>query len=533
MFRLLGFLFALGAVGSAAGELFGLKLPTLAWGFELSRSVGGLRIALGEGQEPFLWFGWLTTVLAFVFGVYLFIRFWDEASLAPMTLRRIERFKRIKRGYYSWLVLLALIVLAGLDQVLVGSDALVVKYKGEWSFPAFTQDIEQGTKYGVTGDLAEAEPQYRGLKKSFREEDEGNWVMMPLWPYSPTNDNIPALASALEVKDGMVQDGKEGYSGLGSRLFDPEDPLGVHLQYKFRKGLKTGQAFGWDQKRNRVYGAKYAEGELVPGSETYSGELPLAEYLSASPEKLYHVDRPPSAPMLSPSAKHPLGTNSQGYDVLAYLYGGLKVNIQAAILYIPIVYLVGVTMGLLMGYFGGWFDLVVQRIIEVLSNIPFLFLVIIVSSSVPAQWKDSFGLYVILAILAVFGWMGMTYVMRAAALKERARDYVAAARVLGASTPRILFRHLLPNSVAIVVTLIPFSVSGLVLSLTALDYLGFGLPPKYATWGKLLQDGIGNLSSPWLVTCAFGALVFLLVLVTFVGEAVREAFDPKKFTYYR
>ena len=110
---------------------------------------------------------------------------------------------------------------------------------------------------------------------------------------------------------------------------------------------------------------------------------------------------------------------------------------------------------------------------------------------------------------------------------------LAAARVLGASTPRILFRHLLPNSVAIVVTLIPFSVSGLVLSLTALDYLGFGLPPKYATWGKLLQDGIGNLSSPWLVTCAFGALVFMLVLVTFVGEAVREAFDPKKFTYYR
>ena len=175
----------------------------------------------------------------------------------------------------------------------------------------------------------------------------------------------------------------------------------------------------------------------------------------------------------------------------------------------------------------------VQRLIEILSNIPFLFLVIIVSEAVPAQWKDRFGLYVILGILALFGWIGMTYYMRTAALKEKARDYIAASRVLGASTPRILFRHLLPNSVAIVVTLVPFSVSGLVLSLTALDYLGFGLPEKYATWGKLLQDGLHNLSSPWLVSSAFVALVVLLVLVTFVGEAVREAFDPKKFTVYR
>jgi microcin C transport system permease protein len=105
--------------------------------------------------------------------------------------------------------------------------------------------------------------------------------------------------------------------------------------------------------------------------------------------------------------------------------------------------------------------------------------------------------------------------------------------VLGAGTPRVMLRHLLPNTVAILVTLVPFTVSGLIFALTALDYLGFGLPPEYATWGRLLNDGLANLSAPWLVTATFVALVSTLVLITFVGEAVREAFDPKKFTYYR
>ncbi|MGB2265709.1 MAG: ABC transporter permease subunit [Akkermansiaceae bacterium] len=139
----------------------------------------------------------------------------------------------------------------------------------------------------------------------------------------------------------------------------------------------------------------------------------------------------------------------------------------------------------------------------------------------------------ILLILVIFGWMGMTYLMRTAALKEKARDYVAASRVIGCTTPRILFQHILPNSVAILVTLVPFSISGLILGLTSLDYLGFGLPPEYATWGTLLREGLTNLSAPWLVSSAFVCLVSVLILVTFVGEAVREAFDPKKFTYYK
>jgi microcin C transport system permease protein len=225
-----------------------------------------------------------------------------------------------------------------------------------------------------------------------------------------------------------------------------------------------------------------------------------------------------------------LGTTSQGYDVLAYLYGGLQVNFKAALIYLPVVYLIGITLGMMMGYFGGWFDLAVQRLIEIFSNMPFLFVVIIFSSMVPEQFK---GLPVILTILVLFGWMGMTYLMRTAAYRDKERDYIAAARVAGAGTPRILFRHLLPNTIAIIVTVVPFTISGLVFALTSLDYLGFGLPPEYATWGRLLNDGLANLSAPWLVTSTFTVLVGLLVLITFVGEAVREAFDPKKFTYYR
>lgn len=148
----------------------------------------------------------------------------------------------------------------------------------------------------------------------------------------------------------------------------------------------------------------------------------------------------------------------------------------------------------------------------------------IISDMVPLHMK---GMFLIISLLIMFGWMSMTYQLRTSTMKEKARDYVAAARVLGASTSRILFVHILPNLVAILVTLVPFSVSALILALASLDYLGFGLPDTYASWGRLLNDGLADLSASWVVTSAFSALVITLLLVTFIGEAVREAFDPK------
>jgi microcin C transport system permease protein len=261
----------------------------------------------------------------------------------------------------------------------------------------------------------------------------------------------------------------------------------------------------------------------------YSGTGTIEGFLAMESSELRAMKYHPAPPL--PKEQNWLGTTSQGYDVLAYLYGGLQVNFKAALIFLPIVYVIGITLGMLMGYLGGWFDLAMDRLIEVFSNIPFLFVVIIFASMVPEQVK---GLPIILAILILFGWMGITSLMRTAAYREKERDYIAAARVLGAGTPRIIFRHLLPNTVAILVTLVPFTMSGLIFSLTALDYLGFGLPAKYATWGRLLNDGLSNLSAaPWLVSSTFFILVFLLVLITFIGEAVREAFDPKKHSYYR
>jgi len=270
---------------------------------------------------------------------------------------------------------------------------------------------------------------------------------------------------------------------------------------------------------------------MEEGSESWlgaGGEKGMLEFLNKESSDYRLIHYAPSPPL--PSEGHLLGTTSSGNDLLAYLYGGLQVNFKAGLFFIPFIYFLGISIGLLMGYFGGTFDLIIQRIIEIFENIPFLFVIIIVSGAVPVAYK---GLGVIVLILIVFGWMGMTNLMRTAALKEKQRDYVAASRVIGCSTSTIIFKHILPNTVAILVTLVPFSISALVLSLTSLDYLGFGLPVEYATWGSLLRDGLDNLSSPWLVSSAFFCLVSLLILVTFVGEAIREAFDPKKYTYYQ
>lgn len=520
----IGFFLIASAILSVVAEKSGLKLPTISWGYNLASSTEGL--SMPDGLEwlknVFGQAGEITAVIMGLFGVFLIISRMNRGLPNPMTLRKIERFKSIKRGYYSYLIIIALGGLAALDQLVVGTEALAVKYDGEWTFPAFTRDVEKNKDYGITDDgKGELEPDYRKLKKILAEKGEAT-VILPLRPYSPTGDIISALAKEISPEE-------DEFNGLGTVLYDLDRPEVPHLRYTYRKGVRQGHAQGWNIDNVRVYSAFYEQGELKEGSEKWEGEGSLEEFLASSDSQEYDVSYPPSDPQWA----YPLGTTSQGYDIVAYLYGGLQVNYQAALIYIPIVYLIGITVGLLMGYFGGWFDLVVQRLIEVLANIPFLFLVIIITLGIPAQYKESLGFYLILIILAGFGWMGMSYLMRTSALKEKSRDYIAASQVIGAGVPRILFRHLLPNSVAILVTLIPFSISGIVLSLTALDYLGLGLPPQYASWGKLLKDGLDSLSTPLVVSAAFFCLVTMLVLVTFVGEAIREAFDPKKYTFYR
>ena len=237
--------------------------------------------------------------------------------------------------------------------------------------------------------------------------------------------------------DGFATVGGQPFSGLASQVYDLARPERMHLRFRFRDGLKDGPADGWDEERNRIYGALYEKGQLVPGSESWNGKGELAPFLALKSSGLILVHFPHSPPTMGEGQTHLLGTSSKGYDVLAYLFGGLQVNFKAALVYIPLVYALGISIGLLMGFFGGAFDLIVQRLIEILSNIPFLFVVMIASTAIPEGLKETAGLWIIIGILLLFGWMGMTYLMRTAALKEKARDYIAASRVIGASTPRI------------------------------------------------------------------------------------------------
>jgi len=212
------------------------------------------------------------------------------------------------------------------------------------------------------------------------------------------------------------------------------------------------------------------------------------------------------------------------------MYGGLQVILKAAFFYIVLTYGIGIVMGCMEGYYGGWFDIISQRIAEVLSNVPFLLVVMIITTNIGLE---EVTLINVLLIFCFFSWISVAMYLRTSTYKEKARDYVAAARVQGAGTTRVIFRHILPNAISTLVTLLPFSVAGLTTMLTALDFLGFGLPERYPSWGRLLEDGTSNLSSPWIVSSVFGMLVFVLLVVTFIGEAIREAFDPKKYTTYQ
>jgi microcin C transport system permease protein len=240
----------------------------------------------------------------------------------------------------------------------------------------------------------------------------------------------------------------------------------------------------------------------------------------------------PTAP--SAENQHYLGTDTTSRDILARLFYGTRIALIFALAFTAWVYLIGISVGCAMGYFGGIFDLFFQRIIEIWSNIPFLYMVIIVFSVIPSSLSIPSRIGILLAVMVLFSWTGMTYNMRTETYKEKSRDYVAAARIIGASDTRIVFRHILPNVLATLVTFMPFVVVSAIGAITALDYLGFGLPPPTPSLGELLKQGTANLrTAPWIVSAAFVTLVFLLTLITFIGEAVRESFDPKKFTVYR
>jgi microcin C transport system permease protein len=351
----------------------------------------------------------------------------------PETLfrKRLRKFRRIKRGYYSFLLVFGAYLLSFLLPFVMSNQPLAVKYQGEYYFPLFRFYPASTFNQAVYG-----EPDYRELSRQFESEGGGNWVLLPPYPYS-ANESLLNLAES-----------------------------------------------------------------------------------------------PPSPP----SREHPFGTDNRGRDVLVRLAYGFNISMTFAILVMIISESIGVAVGALLGYFGGKIDIVGQRLIEIWSSLPFLYTIIIISSILVPVFlpgrtlllQPSFWLLV--GVLSLFEWVSITYYIRGEFYREKAKDYVGAAIATGVSEPRIMFRHILPNALTPLVSFAPFVVVANIGSLVALDFLGFGLPAPTPSWGELIGQGMENLTKWWLVLFPLLAMFITLLLVVFIGESVREAFDPKEFS---
>lgn len=331
--------------------------------------------------------------------------------------RAWRRFRANRRGYFSLWIFAILLVLSLFAELLSNNKPLVVRYDGDWYFPALFEYAE--TTFG--GDF-ESEADYLDPYVRDRISSGDNWALYPLNPYSYDTIN-------------------------------------------------------------------------------------------------YYADAPNPA---APSSQNYLGTDDRGRDVLARLIYGFRISVLFAFLLTAVITILGLLAGAIQGYFGGRTDLIGQRITEVWGSLPRLYLLIILSSI----FSPSIAILVIL--LAVFGWMGMADYVRAEFLKGRAMDYVRAAKALGLSNPRIMWRHLLPNAMTPVITFLPFELSGAILALTSLDFLGLGVPPTTPSLGELLAQGKENIDAWWLSMTTFFVLVGTLMLLIFIGEALRESLDPRR-----
>ncbi|MBM4409689.1 MAG: ABC transporter permease subunit [Chloroflexi bacterium] len=348
--------------------------------------------------------------------------------------RRLRKFRRLRRGYWSFLLILAAYLSSFALPMVANNVALLVKYEGRYYVPLVTYQPASAFGQGAIG-----EPDYRELREAFAREGRGNWVVVPAYPYGP-NESLLDQAGA-----------------------------------------------------------------------------------------------PPHAP----SSRHYFGTDDRGRDVLVRLAYGFNISMTFALLVTSLGLLAGVAAGALLGYLGGKVDIIGQRAIEIWSSLPFLYTIIIISSIVVPVYLPGRGpllqpsFWLLVAILTLFDWMGITYYIRGEFYREKARDYVGAAIVTGVSRSAIMFRHILPNALTPVVSFAPFMVVANIGSLVALDFLGFGLPAPTPSWGELIGQGMANLTKWWLVFFPLGALFMTLLLVVFIGEAVREAFDPKEYSRLR
>lgn len=337
-------------------------------------------------------------------------------------------------------------------------------------------------------------PLTRRRLKQFRANKRGFWS---LWIFLSLL--VLALLSPVVANDKPILLGFEG------KIYAPV----------FKNYPET--TFGGDFETEADYRDPYVQ-ELVDKKEGWMIWPPIRfSYDTVN----YNLPTPaPSAP----TTENILGTDDQGRDVAARVLYGFRISVLFGLTLTLISSLIGITAGAFQGYYGGWLDLVMQRFIEIWSSLPSLYILIIFSAMfVPGFWT-------LLLILLLFSWVGLVDVVRAEFLRTRNFDYVRAAHALGVSNLTIMRRHVLPNAMVATMTLMPFILTGSITALTSLDFLGLGLPPGSPSLGEMLAQGKNNLQAPWLGFTAFLSLALMLSLLTFIGEAVRDAFDPRKTT---
>ncbi|HEY0288010.1 MAG TPA: ABC transporter permease [Pseudomonas sp.] len=304
---------------------------------------------------------------------------------------------------------------------------------------------------------------------------------------------------------------------LGGELIANDKPLVLSYQHSlYFPAFKryTEQEFGGQLPFQPDYRSEYVQ-QLIKKGDGWM-MFPPIPFSDDTPN--YDLNKPAPSP---PSSVNWLGTDDQARDVLARVIFGSRVSILFALALTVISALIGIAAGALQGYYGGWVDLIGQRLLEVWSGLPVLYLLIILSGFVePNFWW-------LLGIMALFSWLALVDVVRAEFLRGRNLEYVKAARALGLDDSKVIMRHILPNAMNATLSYLPFILTGAISTLTALDFLGFGMPAGSASLGELIGQGKQNLQAPWLGLTAFFTLALILSLLVFIGEALRDAFDPR------
>jgi microcin C transport system permease protein len=421
--------------------------------------------------------------------------------MTPITLKRVKRFKRIKRGYWSFRIVVTLFVVSWFLELLVSGKALAIYYNGNLAFPAFAEwsnkalfftDIPSFNKRNDFGQLGESAVDYRR--------------------FDAVAEDPSLLAKEIAERKAALATDRAGLKAPGPDA----------------KGYEK-RAFEREKEKLKRHEADIAELEAnlkVFESGSAWCIMPVYPY---GPSDLRHEleKQPPNAPSIAQGI--PLGTDVSGRDIVPLLLYGFRISLAFALMVAVCGYAFGVIVGGIQGYYGGWTDIGTQRFVEIWGSIPFLFTIMIIASIVTPT-------FVLLAILMIVlrSWLGITYYVRGEFYREKSKDYVQAAIGAGVSDWKIIVKHILPNSLVPVVTFAPFGIVAYIGSLVSLDYLGFGLPPGTPSWGALLRQGLENVKFyPHLTIIPVVALAVTLFMVVMIGEAVREAFDPKVFSRLR